>query len=348
MTAESNINSSMIPQLNILFPDTKNTFADFFSGAGGFSLGFIQTGMKCVSAMDFDFDAVRTYWTNLCLRGWSHLWILEKDMQTYKKLQKWSGKTDNWLFKELPTDNWLQQKTPSPCLNLFLCSILDLEPEQWMEMCNVRPGDIRVFIGGPPCQGFSTANNTRSEYDERNQLPLRFIHYVKICKPDYVYMENVPGLLSLGKKKGDTEGPFVRWIREAFAEAGYDMEYKIFNACDYGVPQRRKRVIFSARRKGLAPIPFAEPTHGTEENPYVTVREAIGDLPPIVSGQVYSGEPYGYDAVDKHVICPNCLKYNKEVRKQCWNCGANLSNSIRGGIYKDPGLLLLDTQNKIS
>ena len=110
MTAESNINSSMISQLNILFPDTKNTFADFFSGAGGFSLGFIQAGMKCVSAMDFDFDAVRTYWTNLCLRGWSHLWILEKDMQTYKKLQKWSGKTDNWLFEEVPTDNWLQQK----------------------------------------------------------------------------------------------------------------------------------------------------------------------------------------------------------------------------------------------
>lgn len=332
-------------QLKLPFPDMSNTFADFFSGCGGMSLGFIQAGMKCISAMDFDLAAVQTYWRNLCLKGWSHLWVDGDDQKLMRKLKNWKGETDNWLFEKLPTDEWLTQKTPSPCLNLFCGSILDMEPEQWMERCEVSPGDIRVFIGGPPCQGFSTANTSRSEYDERNRLPLRFIYYAKVCRPDYVVMENVPGLLSLGKQKGDAEGPFVRWIREAFHEAGYDMTYQKVNAADFGVPQMRKRVIFMANRKGVTPVEHPQPTYGTPENPYVTVREAIGDLPPIQAGEIYDGEPYGYDPEPGHVICPYCLRYNQDIRKACWNCGEDLSQPFRGGVYRGNGFLLLNTGN---
>ena len=187
----------------ILFPDTHLTFADFFCGCGGLSLGMIQSGMKCVSAMDFSPETICTYWLNLCVKGWSHLWISpenEKGAKTLLKILK-TGETANWLFQHEIPDNWLQSPKPMPCLNLSLYSILDLEPEEWLEIMGLRPGDISVFVGGPPCQGFSTANTNRSIFDERNQLPLRYIHYAKVCKPNYVIIENVPGLVNYRKTK---------------------------------------------------------------------------------------------------------------------------------------------------
>lgn len=230
--------------------DTRFTFADFFAGCGGFSLGMIQAGMKCVSALEFSDDAAHTYWYNLCYNTWSHLWIDQEDTKTIAKVQKtWeNGKTSNWLFKKGVPDNWLQVKEPMPCLNLFLMDITKLEPEYWMELCGVKPGDIGVFVGGPPCQGFSTAGK-REEGDKRNLLALRMIYYAEIAKPRYVLIENVPGLLTLGRKKGDKESPFVIWIREAFERAGYTMDYKVHDCADFGVPQRRKRVLFFAYRR---------------------------------------------------------------------------------------------------
>ena len=240
-----------------------------------------------------------------------------------------------------------------PCLNVFCYSILDLEPEQWMDLCGVRPGDIKIFAGGPPCQGFSTANERRSVYDERNQLPLRYLHYAKVAKPDFVLIENVPGILSLGKKKGDKEGPFVGWIRDAFEDAGYEMEYAVHNAADYGVPQNRKRVIFIGTRQGVEKWKFPKSVYGDGPGqiPYMSVLEAIGELPPIKAGQgwgVDTYHPYGYNKVDGYVICPRCLKYNKEERPNCIHCGMTLDHPITGGVVRLPGLgTLIDTKVKV-
>jgi site-specific DNA-cytosine methylase len=219
-------------------------------------------------------------------------------------------------------------------------SIMDLEPEDWMRMMGVRPGDIQIFAGGPPCQGFSTANSNRSLLDERNKLPMRFIYYCKVCKPKVVLMENVPGLLTIGRKKGEKEGPFPIWIKEKFDEAGYDVSYEVHNAADYGVPQNRKRVIFFAVRKGENTIQLIKPTI-TKENPGMNVREAIGDLPPVHAGETWKPNdtfhPYGYNHVDGYVICPSCLKYNQEIRKTCVHCNFDLSHPIKGGVLHFPG-----------
>lgn len=333
--------------LEINFPDTTYTFADFFAGCGGFSLGFINAGMKCISALEWNDAAAWTYWYNLCYQGWSHLWIDPNDEAKIKQMKKsnfWNnGKTSNTIFKSPPDDFWLKSKRPQPCLNLFLMDILKLNPEQWMEMCGIRPGDVRVFVGGPPCQGFSTAGR-RELFDERNQLPLAMIHYAKVCKPEYVLIENVPGLISLGRKKGEKEGPFVKWIREAFEDAGYYMEWKIHNAKDYGVPQNRKRVLFFAVKKGAEPIEkILKESDMIQE--YVDVREAIGDLPPIQNGETYQGNPYGYNKKEGYVICPSCLKYNKKVRTHCHDCGKELSNPITGGVFFYNGMTMLDCKN---
>lgn len=339
----------------ILFPDTHLTFADFFCGCGGLSLGMIQSGMKCVSAMDFSPEAICTYWLNLCVKGWSHLWISpenEKGAKTLLKILK-TGETANWFFQHEIPDNWLQSPKPMPCLNLFLYSILDLEPEEWLEIMGLRPGDISVFVGGPPCQGFSTANTNRSVFDERNQLPLRYIYYAKVCKPNYVIIENVPGLITLGKTKDKKTGPFVNWIAQAFDEAGYDMTYKVHKCEEYGIPQTRKRVIFCGIRKdaNLPAIEFPEGEYGgrSGKQPVQTVREAIGHLPPIRAGESWTGDkvkPYGYDAADGYVICPHCLQYNLEQRKKCIHCGTSLENPIRGGVFVVPGMGVMANMTK--
>ncbi len=349
-------------QSEILFPDTTLTFADFFCGCGGLSLGMIQAGLKCVSAMDFSPEAISAYWLNLCVKGWSHLWISPDNTKGAKVLKKTlgDGETANWLFPHEIPDNWLQaSETPMPCLNLFLYSILDLEPEDWLDIMGLRPGDISIFAGGPPCQGFSTANISRHVLDERNQLPLRYIHYAKVCKPDYILLENVPGLVTLGKDKDHKTGPFVDWITQAFDEAGYDMNFKIHDLKEYGIPQSRRRVIFCATRKD-SPLPPLHLTAGgfgkdPGKKPVQTVREAIGHMPPIQAGQSWDNNtagPYGYDHADGYVICPHCLQYNREERTECIHCGYSLENPVKGGIFIIPGIgALIDTKtpiNKIS
>ena len=340
-----------------LFPEIKLTFADFFCGCGGLSLGFIKAGLKCISAMDIAPDALWTYWYNLCYKGWSHFYVNpdNPNMKYIKKSKMWdNGKTGNVMFENGIPDNWLspEMKDPVPCLNVFMYSILDLDPEEWMEMCGVRPGNVSIFAGGPPCQGFSSCNHNRSIMDERNQLPERFIYYCKVCKPGFVLMENVPGILTLGKKKGDREGPFPVWLREKFEDAGYCMEYRILDAKDYGVPQRRKRVFFFAARNDVQYADLFPPqTHGKYLKAYVTVLEAIGHLPPLHDGEHWGKDvlhPYGYNPVEGHVICHACLHYNLDSRNECHHCGTDLSDPIRGGILHLPGFgIMLGTQTTI-
>jgi site-specific DNA-cytosine methylase len=313
-------------QSELNFPDTRYTFADFFAGCGGFSLGLIQAGMKCVSALEFNDDAAWTYWYNLCYKGWSHLWIDPENQKLIDKVKKrWKdGKTTNHLFQKGVPDNWLTVDEPMPCSNLFLMDITKLEPEDWMEIIGVRVGDIKVFIGGPPCQGFSTCGK-REIGDERNKLALRMIYYAKICKPDYVLIENVPGLLTLGRKKGEKESPFVHWIREAFDDAGYDMSYKVHNAADYGVPQKRKRVLFFAVKRGVENKPLLL----DKVEMQTTVLEAIGHLPPIQAGETWKGGTYTLEEREGYLICPNCLRFNQQTRTNCHNCKKEMEFSLK-------------------
>lgn len=159
---------------------------------------------------------------------------------------------------------------------------------------NILIGDIRralikdipegdVVVGGFPCLGFTIANLQRKIEDERNYLFLQLLRIVEGKKPKYVLMENVPGLLSLGK------GQILEAILKLFQDAGYDIYYEILNAADYGVPQSRHRVIFFAKRNDVKKhiIP-PQTTHsiepirrldGTVLRKWITVRDAIEDLP---------------------------------------------------------------------
>lgn len=124
---------------------------------------------------------------------------------------------------------------------------------------------IDVIIGGPPCQGMSLSGPRKFD-DPRNKLYLSYIRLVEEIKPKAFVIENVPGLVGL------FGGQIKDSIIEKFKLMGYNIQYKILCAADYGVPQNRKRVVFVGMKKGEFhyPTPFEEK---------VTCSMALDDLP---------------------------------------------------------------------
>ncbi len=140
--------------------------------------------------------------------------------------------------------------------------------------------EIDMMAGGPPCQGFSIIGQ-RNINDPRNRLFKEFLRLVEQIQPKAFIMENVFGLLSMQDGKVKDE------IIEAFTAVGYTVtKPEVLTACDFGVPQMRRRVFFLGIRRDLsnAPLVYPQPTHtGTRRlsdlAAYVTVGDAISDLP---------------------------------------------------------------------
>ena len=135
------------------------------------------------------------------------------------------------------------------------------------------PDGFDILLGGFPCQGFSIANSKRSMEDERNFLYKEMLRIIKDKKPKYFLAENVKGLLSMQK------GAVIEMIISDFKKLGYEVNYKLLRASDYGVPQHRERVIIIGNRIGLK-NPFPKITHGDGDNlkPFVSTKEAVGFL----------------------------------------------------------------------
>lgn len=141
--------------------------------------------------------------------------------------------------------------------------------------------DIGAIVGGPPCQGFSTAG-CRDPNDERNQLFRYFVDCVDKIHPEMFVMENVPGILSMQK------GAVIKEIKQSFEEIGYYVSepFKL-SAEEFGVPQRRKRVFIIGSVKKIKirePEPLFSETDSTLPNP-ITVQQAIGNLPILKAGE---------------------------------------------------------------
>lgn len=119
--------------------------------------------------------------------------------------------------------------------------------------------DCDMVIGGFPCQGFSVANVKRHSDDTRNSLYKELLRVITDKKPKYFLAENVKGLLSLNK------GTIFSMILKDFCEAGYNVVYKVLNSANYGVPQKRERVIIVGVRKDL-PFLFEFPDETHSEN----------------------------------------------------------------------------------
>ncbi|MDD5363283.1 MAG: DNA cytosine methyltransferase [Ignavibacteria bacterium] len=137
-----------------------------------------------------------------------------------------------------------------------------------------------ILIGGFPCQGFSVANTNRNNKDERNKLYLELLRVLVDKRPKFFLAENVKGILSLMK------GKVFQMIIADFRNAGYRVKYKVLNAADFGVPQRRERVIILGVRNDIEyNLEYPEPTHSEvkdlfkDKKKWITIGEALKNIP---------------------------------------------------------------------
>jgi len=151
------------------------------------------------------------------------------------------------------------------CVKVIQKDISKITARVLMDKLKLRPGDLDLLAGCPPCQGYSsirTRNGRHTVHDSRNDLVFEFVRFVLALRPRTVMMENVPRLADNSR---------MEIIRKRLSNAGYTVQVRIIDAADHGVPQRRRRMILLASLNGR--VSFARPCPRKR-----TVRETIGRL----------------------------------------------------------------------
>lgn len=194
-----------------------------------------------------------------------------------------------------------------PHHRIYEGDIADFDPIKILNDCGLKPGELDLVVGGPPCQSFSTAGRRGTVQDPRGTLMWEYLRFIEAMKPRFFIMENVRGLLSaalrhrpIAKRKGEPlepdemPGSVVRLFAEDLQgiEGGpYHMDCFEVNAVNYGAPQLRERAIFIGNRFDTA-VDFPNPTHGPQSTddfgtlfegashlqPWRTLGDAIGQL----------------------------------------------------------------------
>lgn len=187
----------------------------------------------------------------------------------------------------------------SPGMKIIEADMSVLDPTEVLRLCGLKPGDVDLLVGGPPCQSFSTAGKRGTSQDPRGTLLWDFLRFVEAMRPRFFVMENVRGLLSAAlnhrplarrPNKGGTPlthdempGSVVRLFADdmqKMTDGAYHMDCFEVNAVNYGAPQLRERAIFIGNRYN-ALVDFPDPTHGcpsTGLKPWATLRNAIGKI----------------------------------------------------------------------
>jgi DNA (cytosine-5)-methyltransferase 1 len=176
-------------------------------------------------------------------------------------------------------DTWCEAtyKLNHPETKFISGPVQDISAEKILSELNIKPGELDCIIGGPPCQAFSVYNHQRGMHDERSGLFREYLRIVAGLLPKYVVIENVPGMNSV------EDGIAVTEIKQGLKKIGYNVEIALLKAENYGVAQERRRLFFIGNRIN-ADIVFPTPTHGNGLLPFVTVWDAISDLPPLENG----------------------------------------------------------------
>ena len=190
----------------------KPTYIDLFAGCGGISLGLYNA-------------------------GWHGLFAIEKDKMAFGTLKK------NLILKKnhFNWPKWLPQTEHD---------IEEVMKNYREELKNIK-GKVDLVVGGPPCQGFSMAGK-RNEGDKRNKLIDAYIEFIKIVRPKMLFFENVKGF-TVGFMKEDLRGKaYSDYVTKSLRALGYNVEAKILDFSEYGIPQRRKRFILVGLLEGDA------------------------------------------------------------------------------------------------
>ena len=189
-------------------------------------------------------------------------------------------------------DHWAAETiTINTSIPVIERDINDVSSEDILKVSGLKKENIDLVVGGPPCQAFSTAGKQRGFSDIRGGCIIQFIRVVSDLKPKYFILENVRGILSAklnavpeAYKEYDSikmeSGSVLKLVLNEFNKLGYRISYALLNAANYGVPEKRERVVMIGHLGDRVPIPA--PTHsesgafGTKK--WVSLRDSIGDL----------------------------------------------------------------------
>lgn len=177
-------------------------------------------------------------------------------------------------------------KTNFPEATVFNSDINYVTGNEILKQAGLRTGSETVVIACPPCQGFSSARrNSQRKTDPRNMLIEEFVRLLEEIRPFAFVMENVPGLA-----RGIGKYIFTQTLTKIHS-LGYFTVHGIVDAADYGVPQKRKRLVLIGTNAPDIRIKFPLSTNQNPENenntlkPWITVRDTIADLPRIKAGE---------------------------------------------------------------
>ncbi len=243
-------------------------FIDLFAGAGGLSEGFIRERFHPVAHVEMSKDACDTLKTRLAFHHLSQ----SKNLKSYFGYLK-QDISRNDLWKIIPAeiiDSVINDEISGKTLeNIFTQIDAKLDSKK-----------VDVIIGGPPCQAYSLVGRSRDpkgmQGDKRNFLFRYYAQFLIRYKPKYFVFENVLGLLTAGNKK------YLNEMIQLFESIGYSAAFQVLNAEEYGVLQRRRRVIIIGQR-GKKKFHF--PKLETIENNWQTKRDLFFDLPKLKPGE---------------------------------------------------------------
>lgn len=258
------------------------TYIDLFAGAGGLSEGFLDVGFEPVAHVEMNVDACKTLRTRACyyyLKGHGNL-------ERYYSYLRGEITTDQ-LYQLVPKNVWnsvicetMNEKT--------MCGIFNKIDELIMQE---DVSKIDLIVGGPPCQAYSLAGRSRKcmDDDPRNELYKLYFQALKRYKPAMFVFENVPGLVTAGR------GSYLEDILAKFESLGYKLDYKIEDASDFGVLQKRKRIILIGWKK--------KSEHSYPKFKKITrdycVENIFQDLPSIQPGQ--SSDKYKEQKINEYL-----------------------------------------------
>lgn len=231
---------------------------DLFSGCGGVSCGLTRAGFKVKAAVEIDPEAANTY----------------------------------------------SAYPPLADVTVIINDICELSGKQILRSAKIKKDELYLLAGCPPCQNFSMQNpkNKKKTKAERKKLLFEYLRIVKEIYPPFILMENVPGIAT--DFNASILNEFIRKLenKRGKIEERYIIRRDVLNAADYGVPQFRKRFVLHGIRADIykelqscgCDFQLPAPTHSNNPNdalfPWVTVQQAIGDLPEIGAGECYCGD----------------------------------------------------------
>ena len=249
-------------------------FIDLFAGAGGLSEGFIQTGFNPVAHIEMKTEACFTLKTRLSY----HFLKRQDKLSIYESYLKGELNRDelySYIPKELLSTVHNVAISAQNINDIFLK--IDSQIEYLKTTTGIQDQPIDIIVGGPPCQAYSLIGRHKInwENDDRLHLFVLYGEFLKKYDPKVFVFENVPGILSAKK------GLYIKNLREYYDQLGYNVEFKVLNSENFGVIQKRRRVIIIGWKKDLN---FEYPNFELLENGN-SIADIFCDLPTLTPGE---------------------------------------------------------------